>query len=108
MLPGRYWSHFSGLILGLRSANERRRYKVTPSLIGWDKTRISLLFNLRKWAASDLVLAENISSNNFRIILPARTLQLLWRASNQYLQKAATNTSVITLNGFFRELHQEY
>ena len=24
----------SGLILGLRSANERRRYKVTPSLIG--------------------------------------------------------------------------
>ena len=25
----------SGLILGLRPANERRRYKVTPSLIGW-------------------------------------------------------------------------
>ena len=25
----------AGLILGLRSANERRRYKVTPSLIGW-------------------------------------------------------------------------
>ena len=25
----------SGLILGLRSANERRRYKVKPSLIGW-------------------------------------------------------------------------
>ena len=24
-----------GLILGLRPANERRRYKVTPSLIGW-------------------------------------------------------------------------
>ena len=23
------------LILGLRPANERRRYKVTPSLIGW-------------------------------------------------------------------------
>ena len=23
------------LILGLRTANERRRYKVTPSLIGW-------------------------------------------------------------------------
>ena len=28
----------SGLILGLRSANERRRYKVTPSLIGWAQT----------------------------------------------------------------------
>ena len=25
----------TGLILGLRLANERRRYFVTPSLIGW-------------------------------------------------------------------------
>ena len=25
----------SGMILGLRPADERRRYKVTPSLIGW-------------------------------------------------------------------------
>ena len=29
---------FPGLILGLRPANERRRYKVTPSLIGWAQT----------------------------------------------------------------------
>ena len=29
---------FSGLILGVRRANERRRYKVTPSLIGWAQT----------------------------------------------------------------------
>ena len=28
----------SGLILGLHSTNERRRYKVTPSLIGWAQT----------------------------------------------------------------------
>ena len=27
-----------GLILGLRPANERRHYKVTPSLIGWAQT----------------------------------------------------------------------
>ena len=27
------------LILGLRPANERRRYKVTPSLIGWGRTQ---------------------------------------------------------------------
>ena len=27
-----------GLILGLRPANERRRYKVTPSHIGWAQT----------------------------------------------------------------------
>ena len=28
----------SQLILGLHPANERRRYKVTPSLIGWAQT----------------------------------------------------------------------
>ena len=28
----------TGLIVGLRPANERRRYKVTPSLIGWAQT----------------------------------------------------------------------
>ena len=28
----------SGLILGLRPANEKRRYKVTPSLIAWAQT----------------------------------------------------------------------
>ena len=28
----------TGLILGLRSANERGLYKVTPSLIGWAQT----------------------------------------------------------------------
>ena len=26
---------YSAAILGLRPANEKRRYKVTPSLIGW-------------------------------------------------------------------------
>ena len=31
MLP----THIPGLILGLRPANERRRYKLTPFLIGW-------------------------------------------------------------------------
>ena len=32
------WRMYAGLILGLRPANERRRYKVTPSLIGWAPT----------------------------------------------------------------------
>ena len=32
------WTPITGLILGLRSANERQRYKVTPSLIGWAQT----------------------------------------------------------------------
>ena len=31
----------TGLILGLRPANERRRYKVTLSLFGWVQPRIS-------------------------------------------------------------------
>ena len=34
----RYLPSFTGLNLGLRPANERRRYKVTPSLIGWAQT----------------------------------------------------------------------
>ena len=29
---------YAGLILGLRPANERRRYFVTTSLIGWAQT----------------------------------------------------------------------
>ena len=29
----------SGLILGLRPANERHRYKITPSLIDWVQTK---------------------------------------------------------------------
>ena len=32
------YSIYSERILGLRPANERRRYKVTPSLIGWAQT----------------------------------------------------------------------
>ena len=35
------WRHNAGLILGLHPANERRRYKVTPSLISWVQTIIS-------------------------------------------------------------------
>ena len=33
-----FWDDISGLILGLHPANERRRYNVTPSLIGWAQT----------------------------------------------------------------------
>ena len=36
----------SGLILGLRPANGRRRYKVTPSLIGGGKPKISPKYTL--------------------------------------------------------------
>ena len=30
---------YTGTIPGLRPANERRRYKVTPSLIGWAQAK---------------------------------------------------------------------
>ena len=33
-----FWIHCSGLILGLHTANEGRRYKVAPTLIGWVQT----------------------------------------------------------------------
>ena len=36
---GSYFVTCSGLILDLRRANERRRYKVTPSFIAWRKPR---------------------------------------------------------------------
>ena len=36
-----YLAHTAGMILGLRPANERRRYFVKTSLIGWGKPRIS-------------------------------------------------------------------
>ena len=34
----RYVHAGTGLILGVCPASERRRYKVTPSLIGWAQT----------------------------------------------------------------------
>ena len=37
-----WWSsfgHISGVILGMGLANERRRYNVTSSLIGWPHTQ---------------------------------------------------------------------
>ena len=33
---------YSSIILGMGSANERRRYKVTSSLIGWTHTQNEL------------------------------------------------------------------
>ena len=38
MVKGKGAQYSSGLILGLRPANERRHYKVMPSLIGWAQT----------------------------------------------------------------------
>ena len=45
----------SGLILGLGSANERRRYEVTQSLIGWAQTK-SQPWNLKVAASPPISL----------------------------------------------------
>ena len=42
------FSTVSGLILGLRPTNERRRYNVTPSLIGWAQTK-NQSYSLYDW-----------------------------------------------------------
>ena len=41
------YSALAGLILGLHPANERRRYKVTPSHIGWTQTKNQACINER-------------------------------------------------------------
>ena len=38
ILPTSQWDTVLRRILGLRPANEKRRYKVTLSLIGWAQT----------------------------------------------------------------------
>ena len=38
-LENEFQNSITGLILGLHPANERRRYKVTASLIGWIQTQ---------------------------------------------------------------------
>ena len=40
---------YTGLILGLCPANERRRYKVTPSLIGWAQTYNQPCIYMNRW-----------------------------------------------------------
>ena len=54
----------SGLILGLRPTNERRRYKVTPSLIGWAQTWnqpwhcLHCLVVIASWRVTSLIIRE--------------------------------------------------
>ena len=58
------------LILGLRPANEKRRYKVTPSLIGWAQTQSLHSFyvgshNTSKPEQSGRYLADDIFDLSF-------------------------------------------
>ena len=46
--------HLSGLILGLRSANERRRYFVTMSLTGWVQAQNQPCLCARRYIVSNM------------------------------------------------------
>ena len=50
MTPNRQLTMHTGLILGLRPANERLRYKVTPFLIGWAHSHSALSIRTLKWS----------------------------------------------------------
>ena len=50
---------FSGLILGLRPPNERRCYKVTPSLIGWAQTWNLACSSVRELLILSTVIMES-------------------------------------------------
>ena len=45
-LPATSFTHFTGIILGMGSANKRRRYNLTPSLIGWAHTQNNPCFTI--------------------------------------------------------------
>ena len=53
-------SRDTGLVLGLCPANERRRYKVKPSLIGWAQTRISIPAEI--WTSNQVRYQSILSS----------------------------------------------
>ena len=53
------WNTFTGMILGLRPTNERRRYKVTPSLICWAQILNQPCIYLRKRTSSSVYQAIN-------------------------------------------------
>ena len=59
-----YTSPDTGLILGLHPANERRRYFVTTSLIGWGKPRNSpvIYFLGINWMWTDISFFVNLAS----------------------------------------------
>ena len=76
---------FTGLILGLRPDNERRRYKETPSLIGWAQSPVFGLAHqeradpgpcysggnqLRVPVVLRLVICSNIKNSRF-LFLPS-------------------------------------
>ena len=96
----------TGLILGLHPAKERRRYKVTPSLIGWaqskDQPYIHMhSFNGRRWnlqntigqqSSSDTLLGY-LSRNNIFIKLATsiRNHNFITRGVVSHIKHSTTN-----------------
>ena len=85
----RYWPHsYAGLILGLSSANERHRYKVTPSLIGRRKPRISPVMGIHPSPVDSPKKGQWWEALHFLLCTPvqavehAAELPLIWDAKN--------------------------
>ena len=54
-----------GLVLGLRPANQRHRYKATPSLIGWAQTLTTNHYNIGRIASVNKVHDDPWTENIF-------------------------------------------
>ena len=96
----------TGLILGLHPAKERRRYKVTPSLIGWaqskDQPYIHMhSFNGRRWSLQNTIgqqsssdtLLGYLSRNNIFIKLATsiRNHDFITRGVVSHIKHSTTN-----------------
>ena len=85
----------AGLILGLRPANERCRYKLAPSLIGWSQTQIQPCYGEvleHSVAPFDRYIKLNWPKDRpFRDVLLAILIYVTWSAktieSQRYLGK---------------------
>ena len=63
---------YSGLILGLHPSNERCRYKVTLSLIGWAQTYNQVLIQCKALQWQILQINKSFDSKHMCHILPCR------------------------------------
>ena len=79
--------HYTGLILGLHPANERRCYKVMPSLIGWVQTWNQpcyiIILKLNLWYVMELNCAWELCrvccKNFWEIITMSEVLPIFQR-----------------------------
>ena len=81
--------HMTGLILDLHPANERRRYKVTPSLIGWAQTQnqsyrhASMMCHASRWV-------------NHSVTAPIHYLEQCWLIISRFMCHSPIATEAVS------------